>query len=69
MTNNNRDRRNFQKGYQEALLDIYIAILNEGEEGALEWIRNNNSVTSEKFDKAHAEYFARIEQESLDMRE
>ncbi len=59
MTNNNRDRRNFQKGYQEALLDVYKAILSGGEEEALEWIRNNCIPTQDRFDQALQEHLSR----------
>lgn len=56
---NSRDRRNFQKGYQEALLDVYKAILVGGEEEALEWIRNNSAPTQHLFDQALEEHLSK----------
>ena len=38
---NNRDARNFQKGYQEALVDIANAMSEGGENGVIEWLYNN----------------------------
>lgn len=38
---NNRDERNWRKGYQEALLDIGNAMSEGGENGVIDWLYNN----------------------------
>lgn len=38
-----RDQRNWSKGYQEALRDIYAAMLRGDEEAAYQWIRDNTN--------------------------
>jgi len=38
-----RDHRNWTKGYQEALVDIYAALLRDNEDGVIQWIRDNNN--------------------------
>lgn len=57
-----RDSRNWSKGYQEALLDIYKAILRGGEEDALQWIRDNNGADTKPFEDALATHFEDIDE-------
>lgn len=38
---NTRDGRNYAKGYQEGMTDIYRELEQGGEEAVREWLKNN----------------------------
>jgi hypothetical protein len=48
MTNNNRDSRNYSKGYQQAMADIKFLLITKGDtERAILWVNDNLTSNTE----------------------